>query len=283
MDETTSDIRRAFGDSLRQLEDLRKIGGAPIAPLANQIQYHLTSMLNIAVSKDPLPVQFNNLTTIFKQQIKEKLNNAFIVGKSVQRLSSYFDSTAGFETWEKALNHLEGLCKVANSFNPTRIDFRLENDGIVLLVVPGTNTDIHNSRKETYKFTRELFEQNGILSYRVDEKAGNAEVELRIRYSILNTKDLSFSVGNLNFDPIFSNYMSDYEKISHLGEHHIVKIDENATVKLLNKVSEQDSLNATILHLPFLFRPLSIIIFGEGKLQATHAKNSRVELFELFR
>tara|TARA_R110002049_G_scaffold304049_5_gene498929 strand:- start:1091 stop:1942 length:852 start_codon:yes stop_codon:yes gene_type:complete len=283
LEETLSDIRRAFGDSLRQIEDLRKIGGAPIAPLANQIQYHLTSMLDLAVSKDPLPAQYKNLTKIFKQQIIEKLNRAFPVGENVQRVSSYFDLTANFQTWDRALNHLEGLCQIANSFLPKRVDFRLENDGIVLLLEPSENANAQSCRKKAYQMTQALFEQKAILSYQVTENNNSAQIELRIRNSILETKDLSFCVGDLNFDPIFSNYVSDINSLASLGEHHIVKIDKNSKVSLQNSISEQDSLNATILHLPFLFRPLSIIIFGEGKLQATHAKNSRVELFELFK
>jgi len=282
LEETLRDIRRAYGDSLRQIEDLRKIGGASMAPLANQIQYYLTSMLDSAQSQGPLPVQYKNLTQVFKNQINSTLAKAFPTGDSVKRLSSYFEQTAGFYIWENALAHTERLTTIANSFAPTQVDFRLENDGIVIKLNPSDQANISACRVEAYKFTQELFKQKSILSYTICEKS-ELSVELRIRYSVLEDRDISFNVDSLCLNPIFSNYVTTIDALKNIGEHHVVMIDQNANVKLLNSIPDQDTLNSTMIHLPFLFRPLSLIIFGEGSLQAKHAKNSRVELFELFR
>lgn len=282
MEETLRDIRRAYGDSLRQIEDLRKIGGASMAPLANQIQYYLTSMLDSAQSQGPLPIQYKNLTKVFKNQISSILFNAFPAGNGVNRLSSFFESTASFNVWENALIHVEKLSIIANSFAPTKVDFRLENDGVVLRLNPSDQADISACRVEAYKFTQELFKQKAILSYRLLEDS-DLSVELRIRYSVLEDKDISFNVDSLCLNPIFSNYVTTFDAIKNIGEHHVVMIDQKANVKLIKSIPDQDTLNSTMIHLPFLFRPLSLIIFGEGSLQAKHAKNSRVELFELFR
>ena len=282
MEETLRDIRRAYGDSLRQIEDLRKIGGASMAPLANQIQYYLTSMLDSAQSQGPLPVQYKELAKVFKNQISDLLFNTFPAGKGVNKLSTYFDSTASFIIWENALSHLKRLCAIASAFCPTQVEFRMENDSLVLKVKPSEKADIKSCRVEAYKFTQELFMQNAILSYGI---CGNENelIELRIRFSVLDDKDLSFNIDSLCLNPIFYNYVTTLDVLKSLGDHHVVMIDQNANVKLVQSIPDQDTLNSTMIHLPFLFRPLSLIIFGEGSLQAKHAKNSRVELFELFR
>lgn len=283
MEETSSNLRRAYGESLRQLDDLRRLGGHSVAPLAGQIQYHLASMLAAAESPQLLPLQHQNLNSIFQEKVSQILSLAFAAGEGVKSISEYYDSQADFSSWENLLNYLPSLCDLAKAFDPQAIEMRLEKDGITINLIPGENESASSYRKQAYRFTQELWQKSALLTYKIAEHNSRPWVNLEMRFADLKTQDSCFAINSLEFDPIFSHYLTGREEVKDIGPHHIVSIDENAVVTLHNKIPEQDNSEQTFIHLPFLFRPLSLIISGRGMLQAKHAKNSRVELFDLFR
>ncbi|MBH47418.1 MAG: hypothetical protein CME71_04540 [Halobacteriovorax sp.] len=283
MEETQRDLRRAYGESLRHLDDLRSLGGANIAPIAGQIQYHLASMLEVAQSAEPLARELPQLFKIFQNQLINNLYNQFKPGDGVKTISHFLNQKAGLRVWEKFLTHDQSLYSLAKSFNPSAISLSLEADGFVLGLETNEAEDISEARKLAYRFTQDLWQENALLTYRVSERNSRPWLEIAIRFAGLSAKDLSLTVGDLAFDPLFVNYMVSREELVSIGDHHIVSISESAVVTLHREIPEQLTCEQTFIHLPFLFRPLSLIISGRGMLQAKHAKYSRVELFDLFR
>tara|TARA_R110000868_G_scaffold282927_4_gene543286 strand:- start:1232 stop:2083 length:852 start_codon:yes stop_codon:yes gene_type:complete len=283
LEETLGDLRRAYGESLRHLDDLRSLGGANIAPIAGQIQYHLASMLDVAQSATPLPTELPQLFKIFQNQITNTFYEQFKPGDGVRTLTHFLNPQAGFRVWEKFLAHESRIYALVKAFIPTKVSLSLEADGYVIGFEPSENDSIGEARKLAYRFTQELWQENALLTYTVSERNSRPWIEMTVRFAGFSAKDLSLIVGDLAFDPLFVNYMVSKDELAKIGEHHIVSIADNAVVTLHREIPEQDSCEKTFIHLPFLFRPLSLIISGRGMLQAKHAKYSRVELFDLFR
>jgi hypothetical protein len=75
----------------------------------------------------------------------------------------------------------------------------------------------------------------------------------------------------VGFSNIFCQYRTNLEDVEQVGEHNIVEIKSDLSVVHsvgLPELSRTESANKEILHFPFLFRPLSIILPVKGYLVA---------------
>lgn len=282
MEESHKDLRRAYGESLRHLDDLRRLGGSELAPIAGQIQFHLANMLSAAEKEVPVPTAHPKLYAIAKNSIAELIFAAFPAGNGVRSITQFIHPHASFVVLENALNDSQALLGLGARFNPIKVEFSLGLEGIDLSLELASDENLAKLRQQAYRLTQAFWRKKALLTYSLSERNAKACLTLSLRYATCASKELAYCVGNLEFDAIFSLYESTFSDVQALGEHHIVFINENGEASLHNSVAKLENIDNTFIHLPFLFRPLSLIISGRGKLAATQARNPQVSLFELF-
>lgn len=283
MAETHRELRHAYGESLSHLDDLRRLGGPSLAPIAGQIQFHLARMLEVAEEQTPLPSMNPILYSLAREKFEQILCDSFNVQHGVHSLAQYFHPAISFELLENGLSDLPNIITLAQKFKPKAVRFSMDLSGIEISLAVSSNENLASLRPLAYKLTQIFLAKNSVLTYEIAEREGQAFIDLNLRYANQLSKNLAYQVGELEFDPILSIYESSETKVREVGAHHIISIDENAKVSLTQSLPEQDTFEKTFIHLPFLFRPLSIIISGRGNLTATRANSTRVSLFELFR
>jgi hypothetical protein len=82
----------------------------------------------------------------------------------------------------------------------------------------------------------------------------------------------------VGFSNIFSRYNCEIEDLKTIGSHNIIEIGNDLSVKhSVGLLELDDTLMATkdILHFPFIFRPLSIILPVKGSVVTTNFLNSQ--------
>jgi hypothetical protein len=73
----------------------------------------------------------------------------------------------------------------------------------------------------------------------------------------------------VGFSNVLANYRVQFDEISKIGEHQIIDVGNDLTVKTyigIPNLSRIESTNKEILHFSFLFRPISIILPMRGTL-----------------
>ena len=65
MEESSLDLRKAYGETLRDLDDLRRLGGPSIAPIAGQLQFRLSNVFQAASSLRAKPHMFPQIIRHF--------------------------------------------------------------------------------------------------------------------------------------------------------------------------------------------------------------------------
>lgn len=282
MEESHKDLRRAYGESLRHLDDLRRLGGPELAPIAGQIQFHLANMLSAAEKEIPVPAAHPKLYQIAKSSLSELLYNAFPAGEGVRAISQFIHPHASFVILENALSDTAQVVRFARNFKPRQVEFAVTTEGLELSLEIADGLNLAAMRQQAYRLTQEFWRKRALLTYSLSEKNTKAWLSFTLRYASCASKELVYCAGNLQFDAVFSLYESSLADIQALGQHHIVFINENGEASLHNNVPKLKKIDHTFIHLPFLFRPLSLIISGRGKLAEMQARNPQVSLFELF-
>lgn len=283
MEESKQNLRRAYSESIQQLEDLRRLGGASLAPLASQLQYHLSGMMSAATAHFESPEDYPSIKSLIENQVGQMFLSTFPPGEGVQTISQRYQSDVPFSTWNNILRDLGMLLSMTKKMKITDIALTVEKDFFTLDLALPEQAGLVEIRSHAYAITQKLIAGHALLTYSIAEGASRAWLKLKIHYGESEHNGLSYFVDDLEFDTIFSHYETTFSQVKDLGQHHIIKIDKNGQVTLQENISEQSNFDETYIHLPFLFRPVSLIISGRGKLASTHARNVRVSLFDLFK
>ena len=138
------------------------------------------------------------------------------------------------------------------------------------------------NRKFIYVVTRKLLRQKVLLTFGLEKTAKPGLFKLDLKVDISHDDSLvykvNFKVGSkenyfVGFSNIFCHYRSLLENVKAVGEHNVIEIGSDLSVKNffgIPDLSRLESANKEILHFPFLFRPVSIILPMKGHL-ATEA------------
>ena len=174
------------------------------------------------------------------------------------------------------LESIPEILSVVSLFNyHGKVKVELDQNRVLVKGIILEDQNLAFNRKFIYLVTRKLLGSKILLTFNLEKTSRPGLYTLSLRADISHDENLVYKVqfkdSNvlLGFSNIFPQYRVQPEALSEVGEHMIVEINSDLSTKSFCgrvELSKIDSANKEILHFPFLFRPLSIILPVKGHL-----------------
>ncbi len=270
-----------YEKSLDALDDIQMLSGFSISPLVSNAYFYLSELKRKA---DELASgQVGNYSAVEKV-LDEKLTSIiedFFSNKSRFKDFSVTKSTAGIELkkWNLVFETIPEILSVVTLFNyHGAVDVRFDENRLFVsgLILEDGNLEVN--RKLIYVITRKLLRSKVLLTFNLGKTARTGLFKLDLKADLSHDDSLVYRVHfkvNKNeqylvgFSNIFYRYRSNLDDISQIEKHNIVEIGSDLSVRSyfgIPELTRIESANKEILHFPFIFRPLSIILPMKGNL-----------------
>ncbi len=269
-----------FENSINTLEDIQLLTEYSLSPVLSRAYFHLSEMKRKADFASSGQVASYDLVL---KVLDEKLENIFtnyFSNKSKFKDFSYSKKTdlIDLKKWNLVLESIPEILSVVSLFNyHGKVKIDLDHNRVLVKGIILEDKNLAFNRKLIYLITRKLLKSNVLLTFNLEKSSRAGLYGLVLRADISHDESLIYKVqfneSNilLGFSNIFPQYRTHVEALSDVGEHTVVEIRSDLSVKTFCgrvELSKTDSANKEILHFPFLFRPLSIILPVKGHLGA---------------
>ena len=270
-----------FEKGLNTLEDIQMLSEFTVSPLVSHAYFYLSEMKRKADAISSGQVShFDQVGRV----LDEKLSNIvgeFFGNKSRFKEYTFYKSTdkIDLKKWNLILETIPEILSLVTLFNyHGSVDVRFDDSRLLISGLILEDGNLERSRKLIYVITRKLLRNKVLLTFNLEKtaRAGLFKLDLKAdlshdeslvyRVNFKVNKDEQYLVG---FSNIFTQYRTQLDDVKTVGEHNIVDIGSDLSVKHYMGIPELtriESANKEILHFPFLFRPLSIILPMKGNL-----------------
>ncbi|MDO9183077.1 MAG: hypothetical protein Q7U04_11745 [Bacteriovorax sp.] len=276
-----SNYQTDFEMSLSTLEDIQLLSEFSMSPLIGRAYFHLSEIKRKADIASLGPVAHYDMVAKVLDEKFESITTEFFSNKAKFKNFEYFKSTEKIDLkkWNLIFEIIPEVLSVVSLFNyhgtmETRLDeSRLLISGMIL-----EDGLLEMNRKFIYIITRKLLRQKVLLTFNLEKTARTGLFKLDLKVDISHDDTLVYKVNFkpnpkenylVGFSNIFCHYRTLFEEVKSVGEHNVVEVGSDLSVNHFFGVpdlSRLESANKEILHFPFLFRPVSIILPMKGNL-----------------
>ncbi len=270
-----------FDLSLMTLEDIQLLSEFSMSPLIGRAYFYLTEMKRKADEVSLGEVFRYNLVAKVLDEKFDSIFNDFFSNKSKFKKFEYYKSSEKIDLkkWNLILEIIPEVLSVVSLFNfHSNIETRLDENKLVISGLILEDGTLELNRKFIYVVTRKLIKQKVLLTFNLEKTARTGLFKLDLRIDISHDDSLVYkccfkATPNTNyivgFSNIFGHYRTQLENVKKIGEHQVIELNSDLTLKHYHGVPELsrlESVNKEILHFSFLFHPISIILPMKGNL-----------------
>jgi hypothetical protein len=270
-----------FEMSLSTLEDIQLLSEFSLSPLIGRAYFHLSEIKRKADAASLGQVAHYDMVAKVLDEKFESIFTDFFSNKSKFKNFNYYKSTAkvDLKKWNLILEIIPEVLSVVSLFNyHGAIETRLDESRLLISGMILEEGHLQMNRKFIYVVTRKLLRQKVLLTFNLEKTARVGLFKLDLKVDISHDDSLVYKVKFkaspkenylVGFSNIFCRYRTLLEDVKAVGEHNIVEIGNDLVVKHslgVPDLSRIESANKEILHFPFLFRPVSIILPVKGNL-----------------
>lgn len=269
------DFLEDYEKSLDTLEDIQRLSEFSLSPLISRIYFHLSEMKRKAEAErltlvNPYETINKVLDEKFENIIHEYFGNKlkfknYDYQKSIDKID--------LKKWNLILEVIPEFLSIVSLFNyHGQVDISLDNRAIEVSGLILEDGQVEHNRKFIYLLTRKLLSLKTLLVFKLNktERTGLFKLDLKLdlSYDEESVYEVKFHTGDfetlsIGFPNLFCDYQSSSEQIVHSGEHNIIEIYNDLTIDHKFGMPDFSSLESStkeILHFPFIFRPVSIIL-----------------------
>ncbi len=270
-----------FEQGLKTLEDIQYLSEFSISPLIGRAYYHLSEMKRKADSLRLGQVsEFDKVSKVLDQKLEEIFTD-FYSNKNKFKDFEYRKETnkIDLQKWNLILEIVPEVLSIVSLFHyHGRVETNLNENRIQISGYIRQDSSLEMNRKFIYVITRKLLRQKVLLTFNLEEASRTGLFKLDLKVDISHDDSLVYRVlfkpnqyqhYLIGFSNIFCYYRSLIDDVKMVGEHNIVEVQNDLSVRhsyTVPDLSRIDSANKEILHFPFLFRPVSIILPMKGNL-----------------
>jgi hypothetical protein len=285
---TDNDYQNDYDKSLSTLEDIQMLSEFSVSPLVSHAYFYLSEMKRKADSISSGQVsQFDQVGMVLDEKLTSIISE-FFGNKSRFKEFTYNKNTnkIDLKKWNMVLETIPELLSVVTLFNyhggaDVRFDEnRFSVSGLIL-----QDGNLERNRKLIYVLTKKLLRSKVLLTFNLESTARTGLFKLDLRADLSHDETLNYRVhfnvdGEhylIGFSNVFCHYRSSLEDVKMAGDHNIIEIRSDLSVHHtfgIPELTRIESANKEILHFPFLFRPLSIILPMKGNLVTTGLSRS---------
>ena len=267
--------------SLSTLEDIQLLSEFSLSPLIGRAYFHLSEIKRKADAASLGQVAHYDMVAQVLDDKFESIFSEFFSNKSKFKNFDYYKSTTKIDLkkWNLIFEIIPEVLSVVSLINyHGSIETSLDESRLLVSGMIIEDGILQMNRKFIYTVTRKLLRQKVLLTFNLEKtaKAGLFKLDLKVDISHDDTLvyKVNFKVNNkenylVGFSNIFCRYRALFENIKALGEHNVIEVSNELEVKHsfgIPDLSRLESANKEILHFPFLFRPVSIILPIKGNL-----------------
>lgn len=285
---TNNDYQTDYDKSLSTLEDIQMLSEFSVSPLVSHAYFYLSEMKRKADALSSGQVsQFDQVAMVLDEKLTSIISE-FFGNKSRFKEFSYNKCTKKIDLkkWNMVLETIPELLSVVTLFNyhggaDVRFDEnRFSVSGLIL-----QDGNLERNRKLIYVLTKKLLRNKVLLTFNLESTARTGLFKLDLRADLSHDESLNYRVNFkvddehylIGFSNVFCHYRSSLEDVKMAGDHNIIEIRSDLSVHHsfgIPELTRIESANKEILHFPFLFRPLSIILPMKGNLVTTGLSRS---------
>ncbi|MGZ3789120.1 MAG: hypothetical protein ACXVLQ_11390 [Bacteriovorax sp.] len=270
-----------FEKSLSTLEDIQLLSEFSLSPLIGRAYFHLSEMKRKADAKGPgLVAQYDLVSKVLDEKF-ESIFTEFFSNKAKYKNFEYHKSTSKIDLkkWNLILEVIPEVLSVISLFNyHGGVEARLDDNRLLISGMILEEGQLQMNRKFIYVVTRKLLRQKVLLTFSLEKTARTGHFKLDLKLDISHDETLAYKVNfkvgpsenyTVAFSNIFCHYRALLEDITPVGEHNVIEVGSDLSVKNsfgVPDLTRMESANKEILHFPFLFRPVSIILPVKGHL-----------------
>lgn len=278
-----------FEKGLNTLEDIQMLSEFTVSPLVSHAYFYLSEMKRKADAISSGQVsQFDQVGKVLDEKLSSIIEE-FFGNKGRFKDYTFYKNTQKIDLkkWNLILETIPEILSMVTLFNyHGAVDIRFDDSRLLISGLILEDGNLERSRKLIYVITRKLLRNKVLLTFNLEKtaRAGLFKLDLKAdlshdaslvyRVNFKVNKDEHYMVG---FSNIFTKYRTQIDDVKTVGEHNIVDIGSDLTVKHylgIPELTRLESANKEILHFPFLFRPLSIILPVKGNLVTTSFSSS---------
>lgn len=277
---TDKDYQADYDKGLSTLEDIQMLSEFSVSPLVSHAYFYLSEMKRKADAISTGQVsQFDQVGKVLDEKLTSIVGE-FFGNKSRFKEYNYQKDTnkIDLKKWNMVLETIPEILSVVTLFNyhggaDVRFDEnRFSVSGLIL-----QDGNLERNRKLIYVLTKKLLRNKVLLTFNLESTARTGLFKLDLRADLSHDETLNYRVNFkvdgehylIGFSNVFCHYRSSLEDVKLTGDHNIIEIRSDLSVHHrfgIPELTRIESANKEILHFPFLFRPLSIILPMKGNL-----------------
>jgi hypothetical protein len=270
-----------FEKSLSTLEDIQMLSEFKVSPLVSHAYFYLSELKRKADAMSTGQVShFDQVGLVLDEKITSIIED-FFGNKSRFKDFTFNKNTQKIDLkkWNLVLETIPEILSIVTLFNyHGPVDVKFDDNRFLLSGLILEDGNLERSRKLIYVITRKLLRAKVLLTFKLEKTARSGLFKLDLKADLSHDDSLVYRIHfkiNKNeqymvgFSNIFTQYRAQLEDVQAVGEHNIVEIGSDLSVKHemgVPELSRKESANKEILHFSFLFRPLSIILPMKGNL-----------------
>lgn len=284
------DYQSDFEKSLSTLEDIQLLSEFSVSPLVSHAYYYLSEMKRKADAIASTSVaEYEQVAKVLDEKLASIISE-FFGNKSRYKEFSYTREVEKIDLkkWNQVLETIPEILSIVTLFNyHGGVDVRFNEGRFLISGLILQDGNLERSRKLIYVITRKLLRSKVLLTFSLEKTARTGLFKLDLKADLSHDESLVYKVlFNVNkdekylvgFSNVFCQYRTHLEDVKLAGEHNIIEIKTDMTIKHtigIPELSRIESANKEILHFPFLFRPLSIILPMKGNLVSATPSRSQ--------
>ena len=279
---TEKDYQIDFERSLSALEDIQMLSEFSVSPLVSHAYYYLSEMKRKADAMATGQIsQFDQVGVVLDEKLAS-IVDSFFGNKGRFKDYTYQKHTDKIDLrkWNMVLETIPEILSIVTLFNYHGVvDVNFDDGRFMVTGLILEDGNLERSRKLIYVLTRKLLRSKVLLTFNLEKTAKTGLFKLVLRADLSHDESLlyrvHFNIENeqymVGFSNIFCQYRAHLNDVRQVGEHNIIEINSDLSMKHymgIPELTRLESANKEILHFPFLFRPVSIILPVKGNLVA---------------
>ena len=270
-----------FERSLSTLEDIQMLSEFSVSPLVSHAYFYLSEMKRKADAQAGGEIsKFDQVGVVLDEKLASIIDG-FFGNKAKFKDYSYQKQTnkIDLKKWNLVLETIPEILSVVTLFNyHGQVDVRFDEGRFMITGLILEDGNLERSRKLIYVLTRKLLRAKVLLTFNLEQTAKTGLFKLVLKADLSHDDSLVYRVHfkvdkdqhyMVGFSNIFCQYRAQMTDVRQVGEHTIIEINSDLSMKHYMGIPELtriESANKEILHFPFLFRPVSIILPVKGNL-----------------
>lgn len=270
-----------FEKGLSTLEDIQMLSEFTVSPLVSHAYFYLSELKRKADAISSGQVShFDQVGKVLDEKLTS-IVEGFFGNKTRFKDYAFYKNTQKIDLkkWNLILNTIPEILSLVTLFNyHGNVDVRFDVSRLLVSGLILENGNLERSRKLIYVITRKLLRKKVLLTFNLEKTASSGLFKLDLKADLSHDESLFYCVNFkvtksehylVGFSNVFTQYRAHLDDLKAVGEHNVVDIGSDLSVRYCMGVPELtrlESANKEILHFPFLFRPLSIILPMKGNL-----------------